>query len=139
MVGYNPIELQKIYLREVSMGSSKALKILYWIITIPFLIIMIMSAYGYLTLAPPMVEGVKALGYPVYLLKILGIAKTLGVLAIFYGKFHTLKEWAYAGFVIDVIGASMSHYFSGDPVWKIMAPIVVLLFILASYFLWKKK
>ena len=121
------------------MASSKSINILYWVVTIPFLALMVMSAYGYLTSAPQMVEGIKALGYPVYLLKILGIAKTLGALAILYGKFRTLKEWAYAGFVIDVIGASMSHHFSGDPILKVVTPIIVLVFILASYFLWKKK
>jgi hypothetical protein len=121
------------------MESLKTFKILYWLITIPLLVIMGVSAYLYLTSAPQIVEGVKTLGYPVYLLKILGIAKTLGVLAILYGKFRTLKEWAYAGFVFDVIGAAMSHHFSGDPVWKVATPIIVLLFILASYFLWRKK
>lgn len=99
---------------------------------------MLMSTYLYFTAPPEVVVGIKALGYPVYFLKILGTAKLLGVLAIVYGRFRTLKEWAYAGFVFDLIGASASHYFSGDPISKIIIPIIVLVFVFFSYFIWKK-
>ena len=121
------------------MVGFRKFKVLYWVITVPFLIVMIISAYSYLTAAPTVVEGIRALGYPLYLLKILGLAKLLGVLAILYGKFHTLKEWAYAGFTINMIGASISHYFSGDALSKVITPLGMLVFLLASYFLWKKK
>ncbi|APJ04378.1 DoxX family protein [Silvanigrella aquatica] len=121
------------------MGAVRKLKFIYWIVTLAFLSLMVFSAIGYLTANPQMVEGVKALGYPVYLLKILGIAKILGAIAILYGRFQTLKEWAYAGFVINVIGASMSHYFNGDPLSKVAVPLFVLVIILISYMLWKKK
>ena len=50
-------------------------------------------------------EGLVHLGYPVYLLKFLGAAKKLGVLAIVTGKFPAFKEWAYAGFAFDLLGA----------------------------------
>lgn len=121
------------------MAQSKTFKILYWVFTIPFLALMLFSAFNYLASNPQMVEGIKALGYPVYLLKILGVAKILGAIAILYGRFQTLKEWAYAGFVIDVIGAALSHHFNGDPIQKVLIPIVFLVIILISYFLWKKK
>ena len=114
-------------------------KIIYWIFTLPFLFVMAMSAYGYFRQSPEMVEGLRSLGYPSYMLKILGTAKVLGVLAILYGRFQTLKEWAYAGFVINLLGAAASHYFIGDPASKIVTPFIVLVFVLVSYFLWKKK
>lgn len=121
------------------MSSTKMRSIIYWVVTLPFLFIMISSVYKYFTASTEMLDGVKALGYPAYILTILGIAKALGVLAIFANKFKTLKEWAYAGFTFDLIGASMSHYFSGDAIVKIVTPIVILMFVFASYFLWKKK
>jgi hypothetical protein len=48
--------------------------------------------------APPGVYGITHLGYPIYLLTILGIWKLLGVAGLLIPKFPLLKEWAYAGF-----------------------------------------
>ena len=48
--------------------------------------------------APPGVYGITHLGYPIYLLTILGVWKILGVVAVLIPKFPLLKEWAYAGF-----------------------------------------
>ena len=42
------------------------------------------------------------LGYPLYLVRILGTAKALGLLAIVTGFSPKLREWAYAGFVINL-------------------------------------
>ncbi|MBX9839949.1 DoxX family protein [Silvanigrella sp.] len=121
------------------MAGSKTIKIVYWVFTIPFVGIMLFSAFGYFTSSPQMVEGIRSLGYPLYMLKILGTAKVLGSIAILYNKFKTLKEWAYAGFVINLIGAAASHHFSGDPMSKVIPPLVVLCVVFISYFLWKKK
>ncbi len=121
------------------MANSKTLKIVYWVATLPFVAVMLFSAYMYFTSAPQAVEGIRALGYPVYMLKILGTAKFLGCLAILFGFFKTLKEWAYAGFVINLLGASASHYFVNDPQMKVFAPLFVLVFVIISYLLWKKK
>jgi hypothetical protein len=46
------------------------------------------------------------LGYPSYLLAILGTAKLLGAPALLQNRFPTLREWAYAGFAFDLIGAN---------------------------------
>ncbi|KAB8037796.1 DoxX family protein [Silvanigrella paludirubra] len=121
------------------MAGSKTLKIVYWVFTIPFVVLMLFSVFSYFSSAPQAVEGIRSLGYPLYMLKILGTAKLLGVIAILYNKFKTLKEWAYAGFVINLIGAAASHHFSGDPLSKVIVPLVGLVIVLISYFLWKKK
>jgi hypothetical protein len=42
---------------------------------------------------------------------ILGIAKFIGALVLIQRRFKTIKEWAYAGFTIDILGASSSSYF----------------------------
>lgn len=80
-------------------------------------------------------EGLAHLGYPAYLLIILGIAKILGTIAVLVPGFARLKEWAYAGFVIDLIGASASHAFVKDPVANIITPIVVLVIVMLSWWL----
>ena len=51
---------------------------------------------------------VAILGYPVYFLYIIGIAKMLGAIAIVAPRFPRLKEWAYAGIVFNMLGALIS-------------------------------
>jgi hypothetical protein len=118
--------------------SQKKTKILYWIFTAPVMALMAFSAFLYFKGGPQMEAGLQHLGYPAYLLKILGTAKILGVLAILYNRLRTLKEWAYAGFAIDFIGATASHAFSGDGPNIYALPLVCLAFLLASYSQWKK-
>ncbi len=120
------------------MTSGKKDTVLYWVFTAPLVLLMLVSAFGYLSASPLMVEGMAHLGYPLYLLKIIGTAKVLGVIAIVYGRLTTLKEWAYAGFVINFIGATASHLFSGDDFGASVMPMVFLAFLLGSYFYWKK-
>src|SRR5689334_6754448 len=61
------------------------------------------------------VAGVTALGYPAYLVTILGVWKVLGAVAITLPGYPRLKEWAYAGIVFDLSGATVSHLVSGSP------------------------
>jgi uncharacterized membrane protein YphA (DoxX/SURF4 family) len=79
---------------------------------------------------------VKHLGYPPYLLTILGVAKVLGGAAILYGRFPTLKEWAYAGYAFDLAGAVASYAFIGDG-RSMITPFILLLLVLVSYRQWK--
>ena len=119
--------------------KPKTIKILYWASTILFCLGMLFSGISELMQNPSAVEVIKQLGYPVYLNIILGIAKVLGVLAILQWKFKTVKEWAYAGFTIDFLGASASLYFAGDGILMALSTIPFFIVMFASYFLWKKK
>jgi hypothetical protein len=47
------------------------------------------------------------------------------------------EKWAYAGYTFNLLGASASHAFSGDPFAKVLAPIIILAFVLVSYRQWK--
>lgn len=85
-----------------------------------------------------MVDTMTHLGYPIYFLKILGTAKLLGVAALLYGRFPRLKEWAYAGFTFDLIGAFWSHLSSGDPIYVAIIPLGFLLVLAISYWSWNK-
>lgn len=62
-----------------------------------------------------MVKGFfMQLGYPVYIIYPLAIAKVLGVVAILAKKSLLLKEWAYAGFFFDTIFAAAAHLNAKD-------------------------
>jgi hypothetical protein len=119
--------------------TPKSLRIFYWMFTLLFVLPQAWSASQMLIEAPRMTQTITELGYPVYFMKILAVAKLLGIAAILYGGFPVLKEWAYAGFTFDVLGAFFSHVSSGDPMVPIaMVPLLFLAAQLASYFLWKR-
>ncbi|HEU5364851.1 MAG TPA: DoxX family protein, partial [Hanamia sp.] len=91
----------------------------YWIATIWLALGMVSTGIVQLLKAKEGQGGVDMithLGYPVYLLTILGIWKVLGVIAILIPKFPLLKEWAYAGFFFVMTGAIFSHLVVNDPV-----------------------
>ena len=117
---------------------TKNLRILYWVVTLLFVLPQAWSAVQYLSKAPAMTETITALGYPIYFLKILGVAKLLGIAAILAGRLPTLKEWAYAGFTFDVLGAFLSHVLAGDSISIALIPLLFLVVQLGSYFLWRK-
>jgi uncharacterized membrane protein YphA (DoxX/SURF4 family) len=119
--------------------SEKTSRVVYWVVTVLFAVPLTWSAIQYLIEAPRMVQTmVGHLGYPAYFLKILGAFKLLGVAALLYPRFPRLKEWAYAGFTFDTVGAFWSHAAHGDGVLVASVPLVFLAVQLVSYFLWKR-
>jgi uncharacterized membrane protein YphA (DoxX/SURF4 family) len=118
--------------------SDKRLRLVYWTVTLLFAVLQGWAAVQYLTDAPRMAQTIAALGYPLYFMKLLGVAKLLGIVAILYGRFPRLKEWAYAGFTFDTIGAFFSHIAAGDSLLIASVPLLFCAAQLASYFLWKK-
>src|ERR1700730_12136548 len=91
----------------------KKTRIIYWTITGLFALFMLAAAVPDIISAPDAITVLKGIGYPVYLLPFLGIAKVLGVLAILISGFPRIKEWAYAGLLFDLIGAAYSNIASG--------------------------
>ncbi len=116
----------------------KKLKTWYWIATIIFALMMIMDGIGGITQQEAGKEVLKHLGYPMYLLIIVGIAKLLGAASILQNKFTAIKEWAYAGFAINFIGAFASRAFVGDGISLLIPPLVALVIMFIPYILWKK-
>ena len=82
-----------------------------------------------------MVEAMTHLGYPLYFMTIIGIAKLLGVLAVLVPARPLLKEWAYAGLCFNLMGATASHAFSGDALSHTVRPAIALALCVASYLL----
>lgn len=118
--------------------NMKKLTRWYWIATIIFVLMMIMDGFGGVTQQEAGREVFKHLGYPMYLLIIVGIAKLLGAASILQNKFKTIKEWAYAGFAINFIGAFASRVFAGDGISLLIPPVIALIIMFIPYILWKK-
>ncbi|MBO9675201.1 MAG: DoxX family protein [Sphingobacteriaceae bacterium] len=116
----------------------KKLTTWYWIITIIFALMMIMDGFGGITQQEAGKEVFKHLGYPMYMLIIVGVAKLLGAVSILQNKYTVIKEWAYAGFAINFIGAFVSRAFVGDGVSLLIPPLVALVIMFIPYILWKK-
>ncbi len=112
-------------------------KLIYWMLTAPFVVTMLIASVMLLARVGPNVEGITNLGYPVYVCTILGAAKLLAGIGIVQNRFHALKEWAYAGYAFNLLGATASHAFSGDSFGKIITPLIILVLVLASYRQWK--
>ena len=90
---------------------KKTLKITYWTSTILFACVFVTTGTLYLLHHPTFVKRATDLYYPPYLLDIIGTAKILGAFALVTPGFKRLKEWAYAGFSFDFIGAIWSHFY----------------------------
>jgi len=87
----------------------KKTKIIYWSATILFAGFMLMSGISDILLEEETVQFITKLGYPVYFISFIGFAKTLGSIAILIPGFKKIKEWAYAGLIFDLIGATYSN------------------------------
>lgn len=112
---------------------TKRNKFIYWIATIWLALGMLSSAIVQLPRVPEGVESVSRLGYPSYLLTILGVWKPLGVAAILAPGFTRLKEWAYAGFFFVALGAMISHITMGDPFGEIFPSVLLLTLTVVSW------
>ena len=119
------------------MTKSKGLKIVYWIATIWLTLGMISTAIVQLLQAKEgsgAVNSITHLGYPVYLLTILGVWKILGSVVVLIPKFPLLKEWAYAGFFFVMTGAIFSHFALGDSFGEIFPSLLLLVLTVVSWY-----
>ncbi len=105
----------------------------YWLMTGLFCLAMAAGGTMNLLRVEPQQVVIEKLGYPEYLMTILGVAKLLGVIALLLPGFPLLKEWAYAGFTFDLLGAAASHAFVGDPVMETLLPLIILAIAAVSY------
>lgn len=114
---------------------EKRNKIIYWIATALLSLGMLGSGVQQVLHTKQMIDLIKPLGYPVYLLNIIGIWKILGVIAILVPGFKLLKEWAYAGLFFTMTGALISHLATSDTgVREILGPVMQTVFIILSWY-----
>ena len=107
----------------------------YWIVTGLFCAVVGFSGFAHFSHLENMVEAMTHLGYPIYFMTIIGLAKMAGVIAVLVPARPLLKEWAYAGLCFNLAGATASHAFSGDALSHTVRPAIVLGLCVASYLL----
>ncbi len=121
--------------------QPKTINILYWVFTVLFAGMMILSAVGGIS---PNAETLKfmhdMLGYPAYFVTFISLAKIAGAVAILIPGLHKIKEWAYAGLFFDLAGAlvsvtAASNKFDPGSLF-ILLPVVLGI---CSYIFWNKK
>ena len=85
-------------------------------------------------------EGIRHLGYPDYFgIMIVGF-RLCGVVALIFPQIPArIKEWAYAGFVIEFLSASISNMIVDGLTFNVTVPLIVLAVLLLSYFSFHKK
>lgn len=112
-------------------------KIIYWVATV-WLALGILSTGVVQLIHGKEGQGgadmVAHLGYPAYILTILGVWKMLGVIAVLVPKFPLIKEWAYAGFFFTMTGAIFSHISVGDPITAILPALLLLILTVVSWY-----
>ena len=109
-------------------------KIIYWIATIWLALGMLSTAIVQVLQTKEEVDMMTRLGYPAYLLTIIGLWKILGVVAVLIPKYPLVKEWAYAGFFFAMSGAIISHLMVGDEAKEIFGPTLLLLLTVVSWY-----
>jgi hypothetical protein len=114
---------------------EKRRKIAYWIITALLSFCIFSGGLMQALLVKGVIQGFKPLGYPTYFIELIGIWKMLGIIAILVPGFKLLKEWAYAGIFFTMTGAVISHIASNDMTVQIVAPIVLAIFTVLSWYL----
>jgi hypothetical protein len=118
----------------------KKTKIIYWIFTGLFAAFMAFSAIPDVLLTDEAVAFMKTLlGLPNYLTQFIGIAKLLEVIAILIPGFPRIKEWAYAGFAFDLIGAVYCVIAAGGMNGGVFFMLVPITLGTVSYIYFHKK
>jgi uncharacterized membrane protein YphA (DoxX/SURF4 family) len=107
--------------------------IAYWVTTALLALGYLAGGFGDLMQPAGFAEETAKLGYPALFFRILGFWKLAGAVVVLLPGLPRAKEWAYAGFVINLTGAAVTHVSIGDPPEELIAPAVMLAFAVASW------
>ena len=119
------------------MPRSKTTVIGFWIVTALFCVQIGFTAYAQLRL-PQVADAFTHLGFPAYFRVELAWAKIVGIVLLLAPVPTQLKEWAYAGFAINLASALIAHLAVGDgpEAWSWSVGTGVLWGL--SYFFWRR-
>ena len=130
--------MSTLHLQEDALLKLKLIG--YWVTTIIVALELLVGGVTDLVHGPallfagdPVVFAMEQLGYPVYLLTILGVWKLLGAIALLVPRFPRLKEWAYAGTFFVYVGAAASWAAHGGGLGDLIGPLILAVLTLASW------
>jgi hypothetical protein len=110
-------------------------KIIFWAATIFLFLFEGMMPLSALIFAPSSATaGTVYLQYPAYFAYVIITFKVLGSIALVVpGLPRQIKEWTYAGFAINFICASISHFVIDGFVFVSFFPLIILAIAVVSY------
>lgn len=120
------------------MNNSKTDKIIYWGATGLLSALAVVSFSMYFFNHEMAAEAFVTYGFPTYIVYPLGVAKILGLLAIWTKKSEFLKNLAYAGFFYNGVLALAAHVMVGEPLSGYVHAILFLGFVITSFYYDKK-
>ena len=115
------------------MTATRTKTIAYWASTAIIAFVLLSGGLAYLAHQSDAAAGIAQLGYPSYVLAILGAWKLAGGLVVLAPALPRLKEWAYAGTVFDLTGAAASHLARGNDLRHVIVPIALAIVALVSW------
>ena len=119
--------------------ENKKIKIAYWVLLILVTISMLFSAVpSVLKLSYAVEYFTSVLKLPEYLLVFTGVMKLFGLVALFLPGFPKLKEWAFAGFTFNLIGAWYCNFMALQS-FSATIPIFIYAAILAALYYFYNK
>ena len=127
------------------MKASKGLVAAFWISTALFCLEMSFTAYYELLRLPEAAEAFTRLGFSAASFRVeLSWAKVAGVAALLMpmiparGVIYVIKEWAYAGFAINLVSALIAHLSIGDRPQALAPSAITSVLWGLSYFFWRR-
>src|SRR5215470_10381640 len=118
--------------------APKAKTIVYWLVTALFCLEMGFTAYYMLFRLPEGAQAITRLGFPAYFRVELAWAKLIGVVVLLAPVPTRLKEWAYAGFAINLASALIAHLSMGDGPQALTPSTATSVLWVLSYFFWRR-
>ena len=129
--------IKTVLLPVSDLATAKAVSVAYWICTALAVFLIVSGGLAYALAVPDVVEGVIQLGFPLYFIRLLGVWKVLGGLAVLAPGLPRLKEWAYAGILFDLTGAAVANATMGASIgaewWHVLAPLLVAAIMVGSW------
>jgi len=116
----------------------KPTRILFWVFTVLFCLEMTFTAYY--ELLPQGAQAFARLGFPNgYFRFELSLAKLVGVAVLLVPMVPArIKEWAYAGFAINLVSAIIAHTSISDRSLAFVPSTLTSVLWAASYFFWRR-
>ncbi len=116
--------------------NSITLRLLFYISTALISLFYLMGAYMYISCHENIIDSFSTLKFPLWLIIPLGVAKFLGVLALWLPKIpNLLREWAYAGIFFNALLAFGANLAVNN--YDIAAVLIMLLLLIARFLLFK--
>jgi hypothetical protein len=120
--------------------APKGLVACYWIFTALFCLEMSFTAYYELFRLPEAAQAFSRLGFPADSFRVeLSWAKVAGVIVLLLPMVPArVKEWAYAGFAINLVSAVIAHFSISDRRVAFIPSAITSVLWALSYFFWRR-